>query len=118
MINYIDPIPHIVHFFKIFDVTCYGNTFPKNAKYPSICVKIAGGKGFTRLQVTSRSEKDDIEAMNVLINAINILECHTASIRGIQVQWCEKEGNPTSLFDTEANKPQAWCYMRLEHLEA
>ncbi|MFI8709943.1 hypothetical protein ACIGHG_23525 [Bacillus sp. NPDC077411] len=118
MIDYIDPIPHVVRFFKIFGVTCYGNSFPINVKYPCICVKSAGGRGFTRLQVTSRSEKDDIEAMQVLINAINILERHTSSITGLKVQWCEKEGTPTPSFDTEANKPQAWCYMRLEHLEA
>lgn len=118
MTDYVDPIPHIVRFFKIFDVKCYGNTFPLKAEYPSICVKVAGGRGFTRLQVTSRSEKDDIEAMNVLINATNILERHTASITGLQVEWCEKEGNPTPAYDAETNKFQGWCYMRLEHLEA
>ncbi|MED4284338.1 hypothetical protein P4679_20665 [Priestia megaterium] len=56
--------------------------------------------------------------MSKLINCVNLLEAQSASIQGLRVEWCEREGNPIPSRDEDTDKPEAWCYMRLEHLEA
>jgi hypothetical protein len=118
MIDYIDVIPPLVQFLRArlgFDI--YGNTFPNSFSLPALVVKNAGGTDFTRLQLLARAGKDH-EAMQVLIDSINLLERYANQIKGIRVIWCVRETNPVPSIDPDNNVAQAWCYMRLEHLEA
>ncbi|MFD1423425.1 hypothetical protein ACFQ4J_06670 [Laceyella tengchongensis] len=118
MIDYIDVIPSLVQFLKgRLDIDVYGNTFPESFMLPALVVKSAGGTDFTRLQLLVRAGKDH-EAMQVLINVINLLERYANQIKGIRVIWCVRETNPVPSIDPDNNVAQSWCYMRLEHLEA
>lgn len=56
--------------------------------------------------------------MDILTEAINVLEMKTAQIESLMVLWCEKNSNPVAYFDSVTGKEEAWCYMTLEHLEA
>ncbi|MED0739020.1 hypothetical protein [Aneurinibacillus thermoaerophilus] len=56
--------------------------------------------------------------MQGLIQAMNTLTRAAGQIQGLRVQWCEPESNPILTTDTDTGKPEAWCYMRLEHIEA
>jgi hypothetical protein len=117
MIDYKDPIPPLFQFLDArVDVHVYGNQWI-NPTLPALLVKNAGGNGYTRVQLLARSETD-YEAMSVLIQAMNLLERYASSISGLQVVWCEKESNPIPSQDVDTGKAEAWCYMRLEHLEA
>ncbi|MDM5430812.1 hypothetical protein [Bacillus mycoides] len=118
MIKYKNPIPPILQLLNRYGVTCYGNKFPNDADYPSVVIRTAGGNGYSRLQLIARSENSDIEAMDILTEAINVLEMKTAQIESLMVLWCEKNSNPVAYFDSVTGKEEAWCYMTLEHLEA
>ncbi|MBO0962342.1 hypothetical protein J1P26_21805 [Neobacillus sp. MM2021_6] len=117
MIDYKDPIPPVINFFSLRGVNVFGNTFPTNAKLPALLVRNSGGTDYTRIQLIYRADKD-YEAMGGLIGAMNLLERYASSIAGLQVVWCEREANPMPDVDQDTQKPEAWCYMRLEHLEA
>ncbi|PEE20740.1 hypothetical protein CON95_26965 [Bacillus toyonensis] len=114
--DYINPIPPICQLLLEHNVLCYGNKFPEDAEYPSVCIRPAGGNGYTRLQLIARSENDDIVAMNLAIAAMNTLEKYISDVKGLQVIWCERTSNPVPFTDRESNKEEAWCYMNLEHL--
>lgn len=117
MIQYIDVIPPIINFLSNrMDTNVYGNRFPADVQIPALLVRSVGGKGFTRLQLIYRAEKD-FEALEGCIQAANILEAQAGQIDGIRVLWCEKDTAPISDMDNDG-KQEAWCYMRLEHLEA
>lgn len=119
MIEYVDPIPSVVRFLTALlpDIKVFGNTFPQSPALPSLLVRNAGGNGYTRLQLICRAEKD-YEAMQGLIQAMNTLSRAVSQIQGLRVQWCVPESNPIPTIDTDTRKPEAWCYMRLEHIEA
>lgn len=117
MIDYVDPIPPILRFYSaLLDAPVEGNTF-SSSSVPALLVRNAGGNGFTRVQLIYRAEKD-YEAMGGLIHAMNLLERNAAIIEGLRVSWCEREANPIPSVDDDTGKPEAWCYMRLEHLES
>ncbi|MCC2483726.1 hypothetical protein LKM01_18030 [Bacillus pacificus] len=118
MNEYKNPIPSILQLLQSYQVPCYGNKFPSDAEYPAVVIRTAGGNGYSRLQLISRSEKSDIEAMEIITNAMNILENKAAKMKNLQVLWCRRDSNPVSYFDQESNKEESWCYMSLEHLEA
>lgn len=116
--DYVDPIPPVINLLKNgLDVRVYGNRFPANAEVPSVLVRTAGGTDYTRLQVIARANSD-FEAMDNLIRATNYLSNNAAHIQGIKVFWLERESNPIHDVDEDSGKPEAWGYMRLEHLEA
>lgn len=119
MIDYVDPIPPVLRFFgpRIPDIKVYGNAIPAQATLPALLVKNAGGNGYTRLQLLCRADTSS-GAMQGLIRAMNIIERYAAEIDGLSVIWCSKESNPIPDIDTDTNEPEAWCYMKLEHLEA
>jgi hypothetical protein len=118
MIDYKDPIPPIVQFFSSrLEMGVHGNTFGSSPSLPALTVRNAGGTNYTRVQLTCRAEKD-YEAMDGLIRAMNLLERNSSQIRGLQTVWCSREANPVPDVDLDTQKPEAWCYMRLEHLEA
>lgn len=118
LIDYVDPIPPVIQFFSNrLDFDVYGNSFGTNPELPALLVRNAGGTDFTRIQLICRAEKDH-EAMSSLIHAMNLLERNASDIEGIHVVWCEREANPIPDTNIDSNKPEAWCYMRLEHLEA
>lgn len=118
MIDYIDPIPPIVGFFiSRLDVNVYGNAIPYDAPLPCLLVKNAGGTDYTRVQLLCRAGQD-FEATSQLIEAMNLLQRYASTIEGLQVVWCERETAPIPDSDADTGKPEAWCYMRLEHLEA
>lgn len=119
MIEYVDPVPPVVQFLsaRISTMKVYGNTFPQSPVLPALLVRSAGGNGYTRLQLICRASRD-YEAMQGLIQAMNTLTRAAGQIQGLRVQWCEPESNPILTTDTDTGKPEAWCYMRLEHIEA
>ncbi|USK72716.1 hypothetical protein [Peribacillus asahii] len=88
--EYIDPIPHVVALLKNAGITVYGNAFQPNPVLPAVLVRVAGGTGYTRLQLISRAEAD-YEAMANLITAMNYLERNAQFIQGIRVLWIEKK---------------------------
>ena len=117
MIDYKDPIPPILQFFEQrLEVGVHGNTFGSNPFLPALLVRNAGGTSYTRIQLICRAEKD-FEAMSGLIQAMNLLERYASHLNGLNVVWCEREANPIPDIDQDTRKPEAWCYMRLEHLE-
>ena len=117
MIDYVDPIPPVVKLLSsLFDEKVYGNTMPNNPALPCILVRNMGGTDYTRLQLLVRG-RSDIEAMVLCINAMNDLRRFASRIqlRGV---WIEKETNPISDIDEDTKRPEAWCYLRMEHLES
>jgi hypothetical protein len=118
MISYVDPIPPVRRLLdEMMDERVYGNKIPSTGTLPAVLVRSVGGTDYTRLQVLARAN-DDIQAMGVLIRAMNILEQNASFIRGLRVSWIEAETNPIHAEDEDTGKPEAWCYMRMEHLEA
>lgn len=119
MIDYVDPIPPIFRFLRrVINANVYGNTFPQDtAKLPAVLVRNAGGTDYTRIQIIARADIDS-EAMKLCINVINTIGKRYPEIEGLRMIWVEPEAKPIPSFDDEANKPEAWCYMRFEHLEA
>ncbi|MBH8599072.1 MULTISPECIES: hypothetical protein [unclassified Thermoactinomyces] len=117
MIQYVDPIPPIVTFLsvRLNRISVYGN-IAKNPVLPALIVKSAGGAGFSRIQLLARAEKD-FEAMELLIQTMMLLEQYANQIQGIRVTWCGRESNPFPSVDQDTGTPEAWCYMRLEHVE-
>lgn len=120
MIKYVDPIPAAIRLvspaFK-GRFTIYGNTFPATVKLPALLIRTAGGSNVYRLQLLSRAN-DDITAMQNLIDAMNYLEQYGQHMTGIRVQWVSRESNPIPSVDTDSGKPEAWCYMSVEAIEA
>lgn len=118
MIDYIDVIPLLIQFLQErLDIGVYGNAFPVRYSLPAVVIKSAGGTDYTRIQILARAMTDH-EAMNILIEVMNRLEREASQVKGIRVIWCVRETNPISSIDPDNNTAQAWCYMRLEHLEA
>ena len=116
--EYIDTIPSVVKFLKnLVGTRVYGNRFPANAELPSLMVRSAGGTDFTRLQLIARANSDS-EAMSLVIKAINQLETNASYLTDIRVLWIERESVPVPDMDDDTGKPEAWGYLRLEHLEA
>ena len=117
MIDYVDPIPPVVSFLnRVMGFRVYGNTMPSNPVLPSLVVRSAGGNGYTRLQLIVRAN-DDVTAMATLIRSMNELERNGAEIN-LAGCWIERESNPLPSVDNDTGKPEAWAYMRMEHLEA
>lgn len=118
MIENKDPIPTIIRLMKShLSEAVYGNTFPENPRFPSLLVKQAGGNGYFRIQLIARAE-EDYAAMETLTEAMNILERFGTDMKDLRVTWVERESNPISSADHDTGKPEAWCYMRVESLEA
>ncbi|MEH7114507.1 hypothetical protein V7124_19400 [Neobacillus niacini] len=120
MVQYVDPIPPIISLLKVrfgSRVNIYGNTFPSMLRLPALLVKTAGGNGAYRIQLLCRAN-DDITAMSTLVDVMNYFEAYGQYMPGIRVQWVERESNPIPSTDTDSGKPEAWCYMNLEALEA
>lgn len=117
MIDYVDPIPPVRKFLSnLIPERVYGNTFPSTVALPAVLVRNMGGTDYTRLQLLVRAN-DDITAMQTLIRAMNSLERYGSQIQGLRVIWIEREAAPISDTDEDTHKPEAWCYMRMEHLE-
>lgn len=119
MIDYVDPIPPITRFFNLFfeDIRVYGNTFPKNVTIPCLLVRPAGGTNYSRIQLIARSQRD-YEAMDILVRAMNYMERSAQAVKDLDVLWCSKESHPIPDVDSDSGAAEAWCYMRLEHMEA
>lgn len=118
MINYVDPIPPLIKLAKNYiNVRVYGNILPPNPTLPCLLIRNAGGTDFTRIQLLARSTSD-IESMKVLISAMNTLIRNAAYIQGLRVIDIQKESNPIPSVDDDTGKPEAWCYLRMEHFES
>lgn len=119
MIDYVDPVPPVIRFFKLYvpDIKPYGTTIPATATLPCLLIKNAGGNGYTRLQLLVRADTD-AQAMSGLIRSMNAIERYAANIDTLSVEWCEKDSGPFPDVDMDTSKPEAWCYMKLKHLEA
>lgn len=119
MINYMDPIPPLIQALKPFvePARVYGNTIPASATLPCVLIKNAGGTDYTRLMLLARANSD-IEAMRLCIKGMNTLVRNAAYIRTLRVLDISKEVNPISSVDADTGKPEAWCYLRMEHLES
>lgn len=117
MINYVDPIPPVVRVLSsLISERVYGNIFPDNPSLPCVLVRNAGGSDYTRLQLLARG-RSDMEAMNLLIRAMNELIRNAAYV-GLRGVWIEIESNPISAIDEDTNSPEAWCYLQMEHIES
>ncbi|MEN3781492.1 hypothetical protein [Priestia megaterium] len=117
MIDYLDPIPPVRKFIDdLLPERVFGNTFPSTVALPAVLVRNMGGTDYTRLQLLVRAN-DDITAMQTLIRAMNSLERYGSNIKGLRVLWIERETAPISATDEDTNKPEAWCYMRVETLQ-
>jgi hypothetical protein len=120
MIEYKDPIPPVLNLlfvgFADSRTNFYGGLFPSSPRLPAVLVRQTGGNNYYRLQLLARANTD-IEAMGVLIEAINYLKQYAQFITGLRVLWCEMESNPISAIDEDTGLPEAWCYMRLETAE-
>lgn len=121
MIEYVDVIPPVRKLLSSLmgDIKVYGNTWPTNINtiLPGVLVRTTGGNDYTRIQLVARAN-DDITATQVVIKAMNLLERNAAYITGLRGVWIEREANPVSTPDADTGKPEAWCFMRMEHLEA
>lgn len=118
MIYYVDPVPPLINLLKpSIQARVYGNTIPASAPLPCVLIKNAGGSDYTRIQLLARAATD-IEAMKFLILSMNILIQNAAYIRGLRVFDIQKEINPINSIDEDTGKPEAWCYLRMEHLES
>lgn len=117
MIRYVDPIPPLIRLLKpSIEARVYGNTLPTTATLPCVLIRNAGGTDYTRIQLLARANTD-IDAMKTLIAAMNILIANAAFVSGLRVIDIQKEINPINSVDQDTGKPEAWCYLRMEHLE-
>lgn len=119
MIDYLDPVPPIVQFFaaRLQGVTVYGNRFPGAVALPALLVRNAGGTDYSRIQLLYRAD-EDFDAMQGVIDAMNALSAGAAYIGELRAAWIEAETKPIPDTDGDTGKPEAWCYMRVEHFEA
>lgn len=119
MIDYMDPVPPVLRFFKLYvpDILAYGISIPATAALPCLLVKNTGGVGYTRFELLCRANADS-QAMSGLIRCMNALERYAANLDTLSVEWCERDGGPYPDMDEDTSKPEAWCYMKLKHLEA
>lgn len=119
MIDYVDPIPPVLNFFKVYmpDIKFYGNTIPVGVTLPVVAIKNAGGSNYTRLQLLARADSV-VQATQVLIRAMNTLERCAGNIQGLDVTWCQHETAPLPDMDDDTGKPESWCYMKLDNIEA
>ena len=119
MIDYVDPIPPLIALFKAGEFKVYGNTFPTNmsSTETALLVRVMGGTDYHRIQLLTRSTSD-ISAMYELIEASNFLIQNVSRIQGLRATWAERESNPIHSTDQDTGRPEAWCYMRVESLEA
>lgn len=121
MIEYVDVIPPVRKLLSSLmgEVKVYGNTWPTNINnvLPGVLVRTTGGNDYTRIQLVARAN-DDITATQTVIKAMNLLEKNAAYITGLRGVWIEREANPVSTPDLDSGKPESWCFMRMEHLEA
>ena len=117
MVPYVDPIPAIRKLLVgMMTEKVYGNTFPANVALPAVLIRSVGGLGYTRLQLLVRAN-DDITSMQTLIRAMNII-LKDAALINLEGVWAEMETNPISSTDEDTGKPESWCFIRLEHIEA
>ncbi|MCQ2010546.1 hypothetical protein NOM01_11015 [Sporolactobacillus sp. STSJ-5] len=119
MIDYVDPIPPVLKFFKTYipNVPVYGNEIPTGATLPVLMIKNAGGSDYTRLQLLVRAVSSS-QATQALIRAMNMIERYAGNIQGLDVMWCQHETAPMPDIDDDTGKPESWCYMRLDNCEA
>ena len=116
MIKYVDPVAPIIQFLTPFySERIYGNTIPSNSTLPAILIRNAGGTDYTRIQVLVRG-RSDIEAMYLCIDVMNTLMIHGGSIN-LRGAWVQMETSPIASIDQDTNRPEAWGYMRLDHIE-
>ncbi|MGR9527682.1 hypothetical protein ACSS31_28900 (plasmid) [Priestia megaterium] len=117
MIDYLDVVPPVRKFIDdLIEEKVYGSSFPSTPVLPAVLVRNMGGSDYTRLQLLARAN-DDITAMKLVIKAMNLLERYGANIVGLRVLWIEKDTAPIASKDDDTGKFEAWCYMRMEHLE-
>ncbi|MGG1571597.1 hypothetical protein [Fictibacillus sp. NRS-1165] len=118
MIGYKDPIPPVRKLLDDYmEPRIYGNTFPTTTTLPAVLVKSAGGVNFSRIQLVARAT-NDLDAMQLCIQCMNLLLQRFDEIRGLRVIWMEAESNPIPSFDDDTGRPEAWCYLRMENIEA
>ncbi|SEA53887.1 hypothetical protein SAMN05421743_105219 [Thalassobacillus cyri] len=118
MIEYVSPIPAAVQLLeRRMEAPVIGNRFPAGQIYPALLIRAAGGTDYSRLQILSRAG-DDITAELNIVKAINMLERYAYQLDPIRVESCIRESNPIPTIDEDTGKPEFWCYMRLNHLEA
>jgi hypothetical protein len=115
--EYVDPIPPVRSYLdKYMPMRVYGNRFSLTPELPSLLVRSMGGTEAYRIQLVCRSDSD-ISAMNGLVQAMNMLVREAQYIEGLNVLWAEIEANPIHDIDPDTQKPEAWCYIRLESME-
>ncbi|MGE7191761.1 hypothetical protein [Lysinibacillus fusiformis] len=120
MVPYVDPIPSVIRFLTVpfaEELHIYGNMFPNTVQLPALLIRQAGGNNSFRLQFISRAN-DDITAMSNLIMAMNYFEQYGYQMQGIRAEWISRESNPIPSVDTDSGKPEAWCYINVEAMEA
>ncbi|WP_248499324.1 hypothetical protein [Staphylococcus aureus] len=129
MIDYIDPVPPVLKFLKLYmaaevagGVTIVGGMFEADERGPALSVKLAGGapdigEPYSRIQFLARSDSD-VQSLNLVIKACNTIARYFDHIQGLRVKSVRIETRPIDTRDADTNLPESWCYVVIEHMEA
>lgn len=126
MIDYIDPVPHIMRFLRAElgtqDFRIVGGMFAKGEEGPAISIKLAGGapnaiEPYSRIQLLARADSDST-ATAMVIKASNAIERNYHLIQKLRVKSAYTETRPIDTRDADSDKPESWIYVIIEHMEA
>lgn len=126
MIDYIDPVPHIMRFLRAelgsqgFRIV--GGMFAPGEEGDALSIKLAGGapdalEPYSRLQLMARASVDSV-ATSIVIKACNALERNYHLIQTLRVKSVRIETRPIDTRDADTNRPESWVYVIIEHMEA
>lgn len=126
MIDYKDPVEplvnYLVKFFEESEVYVVGGDIPAELEGTILGVRHAGGspyavRPYTRVRLLARADVD-YDALDTLTAAVNELERYGTQIRGVKVFKIAADGRPVPDTDADTEKPEAWIYILIYHLEA
>lgn len=126
MIDYIDPVPHIMRFLRAelasegFRIV--GGMFSPDEEGDALSIKLAGGapdalEPYSRIQLMARSKSDSV-ANSIVIKACNALARNYHLIQTLRVKSVRMETRPIDSRDADSNRPESWVYVIVEHMEA
>jgi hypothetical protein len=118
-IDYVDVIPGLLGVIERarLGYDYRGYRFDQYVQYPCVMVRPVGGTDSTRIQLIARADNPN-EAMKACIDASNALTQDSQYINEFVPFGITMDSNPMLTYTTEAEKPEAWCYLTLDHLES
>lgn len=118
-ISYVDVVPSLLGVLErsLLPYDRRGYSFDQSITYPCVMVRTVGGTDNTRIQLIVRANSEG-EAMEACINSANTLEQDAQYMDGVVSFGITMDSKPIITYSSDDNKPEAWCYLTLDHLES